>query len=76
MFIHCPGVVLYAVTAELVEAHLDVQGVLEDIVADGAVEELFDLSEEGEIHGGRLIRLVKDLPRLASNLVKVQVLYI
>lgn len=76
LFIHCPGVVLYAVTAELVEAHLDVQGVLEDIVADGAVEELFDLSEEGEIHGGRLIRLVKDLPRLASNLVKVQVLYI
>ena len=57
------------------EAHLDVQGVLEDIVADGAVEELFDLSEEGKIHRGRLIRLVKDLPRLASHLVEVQVLY-
>jgi hypothetical protein len=38
-----------------VEAHLDIKGVLEDIVADGAVEELFDLSEEGKVHGIRLI---------------------
>jgi hypothetical protein len=58
-----------------VEAHLDIQGVLEDIVANGAVEELFDLSEEGKIHGGRLIWLVKDFSRLACHLVEVQVLY-
>ena len=57
------------------EAHLDIKGVLEDIVADGAVEELFDLSEEGKVHGIRLIRLVKDLSRLACHLVEVQVLY-
>lgn len=57
------------------EAHLNIQGVLEDIVTDGAVEELFHLSEEGKVHRVRLIRLVKDLSRLACHLVEVQVLY-
>jgi len=72
-YVHSPRIVLDTITAKFVQAHLHVEGILQDVKTHWTMKKLLDLPEKVELQ--IILIIINDLSRLAYDLVEIQVIY-